>query len=302
MSGKQILLFSLIFFILTFSLLYYVLPRISFPLRIDSVPSGAYIIPWVKLEPSFEIFKSMNSWDIDAVMSDALKLHVNFSIATPNETRTIQGIVYLGHDEDYLYVGGKFYGMGKNPASTVDLTLTNYFNLYLDVANNGVLNFPESGSEVSVWVNPEAEQHNDTDNWHTGLIWSYDDLVWSLSHARSEEYVWLSGEDYCQPNAQLAFALGDMDALYEASTETVIVLYSRHLWQSATSQINLLQMRQGERWTMGFLFELGYDNWSGEYSDFVDGWPQKIYPYLTNNTSWWPKLVIDLTNPPSGFA
>lgn len=297
-SKWGLLLMLALVIVLVFSLFYFVLPKILFPLRLDSIPSGAYIVPWMRPEPYFETIKSMNSWNIDAVMAEALKLYVNFSITIPNETRTVQSIVYLGHDKEYLYIGGKFYSMGKNPATTVDLTLANYFNLYLDVANNGVLNFPESGSMFSVWVNPEAEQRSATDNWRTGIIWSYDDLVWSYSHSRSEEYVWLTGEYYYQPKAQPASALGSMDALYETSTGTVIILFSRYLWQPATSEINALQIRQGERWVMSFNIELRIFLEYFEDGLFVDGWPMSTFPYSSHDSFWWPKLVIDLTNPP----
>ncbi len=80
-----------------------------------------------------------------------------------------------------------------------------------------------------------------------------------------------------------------------------MVLFSRFLSRPALSEIDALQMKFGERWVMGFLIELGYNTWYGTYTDFVDGWPQKIYPYLSNDSSWWPKLVIDLTNPPANM-
>jgi len=284
MSWKHLLLFFLLFSILVSSLLYYVVPKILFPLRKDTIPSGAYVIPWMKPSPSFQGIMSMSYWDIDTVMAEALKLNITFRIEVPNGTRVIPSTVYLGHDKDYLYIGGKFHGMYRNPATDATLTLNNYFNILFDVADDGALNFPESGSMFEVWVNPGAY-------WRTKLVWSYDDLIWG--------YLWLTGEDYYTPNAQPAFALSHFDALYDNSTGTVIILFSRFLRRAATSEINALQMRSGERWVMGFLLELGYDSWSGELSDFVDGWPQKTYPYLSNNCSWWPKLCIDLTNPPT---
>jgi len=263
-------------------------------LRIDTIPQGAYIVPWMRPSLSFDEITSMTCYDIDAVMTGALKLNMTFTINIINGTRVVPSTVYLSHDKNYLYVGGKFRGMYENPTTTVKRTLSNYFNIYFDVANDGILTFPESGSMLGVYVNPGA-------CWRTEFAWNYEDLVWSQSRTLPHS-VWLMGYSYYSPNAQPAFAIGNyFDALYDNSTGTVIILYSKYLCNPATSEINMLQMRQGERWVMGFLIEIGYDR-SGEYVDFVDGWPHKIYPYSSNDASTWPKLVIDLTNPPPGFT
>lgn len=257
--------------------------------------------------PSIETLQTMPGidgppWNIDSVMADALKLSMTFRISCQHEiiseTRVVPSTVYLGHDMEYLYVGGKFQGMYRNPASNPpddpNLGLPNYFDIFFDVANDGVLTFPESGSHLTVEIDKDA-------NWRTRMISSYDDKLWSYS-SEVPRSVWLRGEDYYWPNAPPAFASGTWDLWYHNSTGTLIILFSRFLRHPATSKINSLQMRSGERWVMGFLFELGYSTWFGEYANFVDGWPQKTYPYLSNDSSWWPKLVIDLTNQPPGFT
>ncbi len=302
MSRKRILSFALLFGILVTSL-FYVLPTVTNPLRIDDVSADAYVVPWMRPNPSIDVVKSLRSWNIDAVMTAALKLNITFNIAIPrfNQTRMVPSTIYLGHDKNYLYVGGRFVGMGQNPASTSSTVLYSYLNVYFDVDNDGVLTSPESGSSLEVGVGPEVALRNETDSWRSYLIWSYDDLVWSRSTVRPGQDVWLTGEKYYSPTAQPSFALGEMDTLYDQSTETLMVLFSRFLSRPALSEIDALQMKFGERWVMGFLIELGYNTWYGTYTDFVDGWPQKIYPYLSSDSSWWPKLVIDLTNPPANM-
>jgi len=234
-------------------------------------------------------------WDIEAVMADALAWNITFRIEIPHGTRVIPSTVYLGHDQDYLYIGGKFRGMYKNPVSnfTPGPVLNNYFKIFFDVANDDVLTFPESGSDLGVNLMKDAD-------WYTRRIVFYEDFLWGYSPvSKRETFRFVS--DYYDPEAQPAFAVRNSITLYDNSTGTLIILFSRYL-RRPELPVNGLQMRSGERWVMGFLLELGYNNWYGEWQDFVDGWPQKIYPYLSNDSSWWPKLVIDLTNPPPSFS
>jgi len=297
MSWKRILLFSLSFSVLVFSLLYFVLPDILYPLRRDRIPPDAYIIPWMKPIPSIEELNlhpqlpgEPPPFDIDIVMTGALKLDITFRIDIPNGPRVVPSTVYLGHDLDYLYIGGKFFGMYANPYIDPDgYILPNYLNILFDVANDGVLSTPESGSRLSCFVNNER-----------AFMWSYHDMVWAYSSMDKRAY-WYLAENYYEYSlgkAQPAFALGRAAEAYDNSTGTLIMLFSRFLRLSRNSEVNALQIRRGECWVMGFFLELGYATWiSGGPADYVDGWPQKIYPYLSNDASWWPKLAIDLSNP-----
>jgi len=298
MQGRRILLFSLFFSILAGSLIYYVLlPRtVTHPLRIDSIPADAYAVPWIRPNPAISVLNSlMSPWNVDAVMTGALRLNITFRIITLNETRVVSSTIYLSHDLDYLYIGGRFQRMFTNPASDSNLTLPNYFNVLFDVNDDGELKSPESGSALGVLVYE--------DDWRTSG-W-YRDLVWVDYSKDFHRAIWMFGDDYYKDylyKAQPSVAGVEAAAEYDNSTGTLAILFSRHLRLSEIADINALQMRSGERWVMGFLLELGYATWYGELSDFVDGWPRKIYPYLSNDCSWWPKLVIDLTNPPSGFT
>ncbi|MGQ9461427.1 MAG: hypothetical protein ACUVRA_09415 [Candidatus Bathyarchaeaceae archaeon] len=293
MSWKRILLMLLLFSVLAFSLIYYALSNFLYRLRIDEIPSDAYVVPWMRPNPSIETLKAMmQHWNVDNVMIGALRLNISFSITITirNETRVVPSSVYLGHDMDYLYIGGKFTGMFTNPASEPNCMLPNYFNILFDVDSDGKLAFPESGSRLSVLV------FNDT--WMTSG-W-YHDLLWTTGENEFHHSIWGFAEDYYFPKAQPAMAFGGGFAEYDDLTGTLAIIFSRNLRLPAISEVNALQIRPGERWTLGFLLELGFARYS-ELSDFVDGWPQKIYPYLSNDSSWWPKLVIDLTNPPPEF-
>ena len=255
-------------------------------------------MPWMRPSPSIETIESLSTqsltmppWDIKAVMAGALKLNINFTITLPNGTRTMQSTVYLGHDSDFLYVGGEFRGMYRNPTSTEKVAYTNYFVLLLDVANDGALTFPESGSRFSVALHENA-------GWNTGMVWSVQDQIWLDYVPAERRAAWVLGYDVDLPVS----TAGNFAAEYDNSTGTVIMLFSRHLRKEGFYTDNALQMKLGERWAMRFLLELAYSNdSSGAYQDFVDGWPRKTYPYLDNDASWWPKLVIDLTNPPVSF-
>lgn len=281
--------------------MYYVLPRVIHPLRIDPIPPGAYIVPWMRQNPSIEelslIMPGVPPWNIDAVMSEALRIEMIFRVVTLSETRVIPGEVYLGHDRDVLYIGGIFRGMYMNPAShppdDPELVLPNIFNIFFDVANDGVLSFPESGSHIAVSLSEDA-------SWHTGAFCRYDDNVWDNHVDAINRSAWIFAENYYSPNAKPASDFGGIAMEYDSSTGTLIILFSRLLSQPALDA-NGLQMRSGERWAMGFLLELGYATWYGPYQNFVDGWPRNIYPYLSNDSSWWPKLVIDLANPPANM-
>lgn len=303
MRRKRIFLFSLFFSILAGTLIYYVLPRVLYTLRRDPLPTGAYAIPWMRPSPSIAELASVPidspPWDIATVMAYSLKLSMTFTINIPNETRVIPSTIYLGHDTSLLYVGGKFEGMYTNPVSNpLGETLPNYFSIFFNVANNGVLKQPESGSRLSVFISPSAD-------WHTGKMWGYHDMMWLDYSSSYGHAAWILADNYYEQylhKAQPAFAIENVVLEYDNSTGTLIILFSRYLWRTGNSEVNTLQMRSGERWVMGFLLELGYAINSQPGTDFVDDWPQKTYPYLSNDASWWPKLVIDLTNPPPSFS
>jgi len=229
-------------------------------------------------------------YDIDLVMSGALKLDMTFRIDIPNGTRVMPSTVYLGHDSDYLYVGGEFHGMYINPASTSERTRPNAFSILFDVTNDGVLTYSESGSRLAAYVSstgPRARFYND-------MVWAY------LS--QDKHSAWITAENYYAlylQKAQPASPLKNDEMEYDIPTGTVTILFSRYLGQPSSSEFNALQMRQGERWVMSFFLELRYIT-NGVYPyDFVDGWPRNTYPYTSDDSSWWPKLVIDLANPPA---
>ena len=305
MHWKRIVLFSLLFFILAVSLFYYVHSNVQRPLRKDTVPAGAYVVPWMKPSPSIRELNTNPAyaavdappWSIDMIMATALRLNITFRITTRNETRVIPSTVYLGHDKEFLYVGGKFQGMYRNPASNPDddptLTLPNCFSIYFDVDNDGKLSFPESGSELAVCLGKGA-------GWHVGKSWKYEDRLWWKSNNPFAEnrYGWDFVADYYQPNPQPALSLGDDAVEYDNSTGTLIMLFSKYLSRPEISETDRLQMRIGECWVMGFILELYYATWYEGMQNFVDGWPRNTYPWLSDDSSWWPKLVIDLTNPP----
>jgi len=292
--------------VLGVSLFYYALSTVPRPLRKDSVPAGAYVVPWMRPSPSITEL-NMNPdyaavdappWNISVVMAAALRLDITFRITTRNETRVIPSTVYLGHDEKFLYVGGEFHGMGTNPASYSykwpDTTLPNCFSLFLDVANDGKLSFPESGSELAVCIDRDA-------GWHTGKSWKYEGRLWWKSNNPFAEkrYFWDFTEAYYQPNPEPALSVGDATTEYDNSTGTLIMLFSKYLSRPKISETDGLQMRPGERWVMGFNLELYYATWYEGNQNFADGWPRNTYPYFSDDASWWPKLVIDLTNPPA---
>jgi len=302
MLWKRILLLSIFFFILTVSLVYYyALPKmLEKPLRMDAVPSGAYLIPWMRPNPSIAELNQnpqMNSaptFDVDAVMAGALKLDMTFQIDTPGGKRVVPSTVYLGHDTDHLYVGGKFVGMGLNPASDPPgpdprRTVPNTFQILFDVYDSGVLRFPESGSRLDMYADFDGRVH----------MWISHDVVW-VYLPEDGRSAWIMADNV--PGLKGEVSIRDMIAQYDNSTETLTMLFSRFLSMPNSLQGNALQMRSGECWVMGFLIELGFTTNTAHFGDYVDGWPKKAYPYLSDDSSWWPKLAIDLSNPPSQYS
>jgi hypothetical protein len=300
---KRVLLVSILLLVLAISLFYYVLPNVLHPLRIDTVPAGAYIVPWMRPNPSIEVLGGIPldqlPWNLDAVMAGALRLNITFRVPVPGQTRVVPSTVYLGHDSEYLYVGGNFSGIGPDPNSNAKGGYPDYFNVLFDVANDGVLTFPESGSAMSVDVSPPGAKPP-PQGWDCPLSYWYQEKVW-------RDYIPVIGRgawDFADSVGMMALTVGSMAAEYNNSTGTLVVIFSRHLWQAGFWTNNALQMRPGERWVMGFMLELGLWNFptvANPYTDYVDGWPRNTYPYLSDDSSWWPKLVIDLTNPPSSF-
>ena len=118
MISKRILLFAILFTILIVSSIFIVSKWIlEEPLRIDTIPSDAYVVPWMQPNPSISVLKTYQSnpygpppFNVDSVMANALKLNMTFNITVSSGPRVIPSTVYLGHDEHYLYVGGEFRG------------------------------------------------------------------------------------------------------------------------------------------------------------------------------------------------
>ena len=299
LKAKRTLIFLLLFSILTFSLYYFVLPSILYPsrpLRVDSVPAGTYVVPWMQPNPSISVLKTYQSnpygpppFNVDSVMANSLKLSMTFNITVSSGSRVIPSTVYLGHDEDYLYVGGEFRGMGLNPNNDPNTTLANYMSIFLDVDDNGTLSFPEAGSQIVVFV------YNDT--WTTNGL--YDDLLWTDYNNVLQRASWVRAEDYTFPKAPAGITLASGFAEYDNPTGTLTFIIARFLRYPSLDKINALQMQPGERWVMGFVLELGFGSDGGSMSNNVDGWPRTIYPFLSSDSSWWPKLAIDLSNTPA---
>jgi hypothetical protein len=290
MRWKRVLLFSILFLILAISLFYYILPNVLHPLRIDPVPAGAYIVPWMRPNPWFGQIPA--TFNIDAVMAYALKLNMTFRINMwDGTTRVIPSTVYLGHDQNYLYIGGKFVSMYSNPASEPNgWTEPNVFSIYFDVANSGVLKTPEAGSSYAVTIDVPQE---------TLTAGGCSDMVWAYESTTYKHMVWMPAENYLGPiKGETIFSLAAQTAEYDNSTGTVTILFARYLNRPGMEDINALQMRPGERWVMGFLLELKYQK---ELDNRVDGWPKTTFGIWSNDSSWWPKMVIDLTNPPPSF-
>jgi hypothetical protein len=239
---------------------------------------------------------SLNSqpWDIDAVMAGALKLNMTFTINLPNETRIVPSTVYLGHDSQYLYVGGQFQGMYLNPNDYDGAAFANMFGILFDVTDNGTLTFPEAGSLFgdSLWQNASL-QFNEA-------AWSFDDVLWWKIPWEIAP-TWNLQSDFYSPKAEPAFAEKDTAAEYDNLTGTLTVLFSRYLWCPANSLTNAFQMRPGERWVMGFMLILGYASTGNLFTGgSLVTWPEG-YSFESSDSSWWPKLVIDLTNPPATY-
>jgi hypothetical protein len=295
---KRVLLLAILLSILVGSLLYILLPGILYPLRVDKIPSGAYVVPWMQPNPSIgqlnlhaQLPYGPPTFDIESVMANSLKLNMTFNIDIANGTRVVPSAVYLGHDSDYLYVGGKFVGMGTNPTNKPnDGIMGNFFQILFDVYNGGVLKTPESGSRTSVVLYEERP----------GALFYYD-MVWISKSAYDNGLPYWEMSENLEDIGIHIQALATMDGIaeYDNSTGTVSVLFARLLRLPSISQVDALQIRAGERWVMGFLVEMGFETQAGVFQEYVGGWPQKAYPYLSNDSSWWPKIAIDLTNPPS---
>jgi len=106
---KKILVVSIPISVSTFNLFYFVFPNILHPLRIDTVPADAYVVPFIHPNPPIKTIRQsappwgdMPPWNIECVMPGALKLDITFNLHTPNGTRVISSTVCLGHDLEYL--------------------------------------------------------------------------------------------------------------------------------------------------------------------------------------------------------
>ncbi len=274
--------------------------------RIDPLPQGAYVIPWLTTSPNIGAIDATpptnQPWHIDLVMRGAMTFDVNFHIPLPNGTRLVPSTVYVGHDQNFLYVGGIFRGIYSNPTSTSTVEYNERFNLLLDTDNDGILTNPESGSVLLANIGCSLYPSNcglGADGWGaSALAYGYTDMAWNEHAPFIERSAWEFAGDICTAKGLTYISsVGGYTVEYNVWNGTLVVLFSRHLFVPGACN-NGLQMRLGERWVMSFLLELGYQNQTAIYQDLMDGWPMNVYPYLSNSTTSWPKLVVDLTNPP----
>jgi hypothetical protein len=241
------------------------------------------------MKPDSSINQLPWNFDVSVVMKGALKLEMTFTIDLPNGTRSISSEIYLSHDSTCLYIAGRFVGVYSNPFSVPNgTTLPDFFQIMFDVPNDGVLKPPESGSRLSMFIYPDGAK-----------IWGYHDVTWQYAPGYDRSVFWLA-DNLVPPPSVLAWG-STFAKEYDNTTGTLTEVFSRFLNCSGNSDVNALQMQLGERWVMGFVLELGYATWSPGFGDYVDGWPRNIYPFLSNDSSWWPKMVIDLTNPPTTY-
>ena len=303
MNRNRILLISVLFSILTVSMFWYAFWNSGKPVRLDTIPSGAYNVPWMQPNPSIEELNkhaqgpnAPPTFNIDTVMTSALKLNIDFEINISSSIRDVQGTVYLGHDSQYLYVGGKFVGMYMNPTYVPGHILGgSYLQIMFDVDNSGTLRTPEAGSRASVAVGQTGPE----------MLFYYD-MAWiGLPIFRQGRPYWEMTQNL-QSIGFIARTIATVEgaATYENKTGTLQVLFERLLSTPSISSVDALQMRSGERWVMGFLIEMGFENPAGEFQNYVDGWPRTSYPYTSpdsSDSSWWPKLAIDLSNPPTTY-
>lgn len=296
---RRLLIFLLFLSILIVSLLFWIygFPYFS-PLRVDSIPPEAYIVPWAT--PSRPIQRLLEEvwntpvhlrppWKIEEVMAEALKINMKFNLTMPNGTIiTVPSTIYLSHDAEFLYIGGIFRRIGKNPykdPENPNMIFHHIFSIYFDVDNDGTLTYPESGSRLQAAVAKSGRV----------VLCMYDDLVWS------NNYWWYTQDIY--DGHPPDFAVGAYLAVYKNSTEDLIILFERRL-RCPKLGANALQMRRGERWVMSFLVEIRFGSFHQYSLGSWCGWPRDIrFPNETHwrgfsfesNSSWWPKLVIDLT-------
>jgi hypothetical protein len=296
----DILLFSLLLVILIGGFLYYALPYVLFRPRIDPIPAGAYIVPWMNPNPSIASLVGIPldqlPWNIDTAMTGALKLNITFTIPLPGQTLVVPSTVYLGHDAEYLYVGGSFSGIGPDPFSTPQTGYPDYFDILFDVADSGALTFPEAGSVMSVIVAPPGSEPVPY-GWVCPTITFYQELGWQNYISAVGYASW----DFAQGHGMNAVTVGDMVTEYDNSTGTLVILFSRHLGGVAGYYKNSFQMSPGERFVMGFLLQLGFAGEGSSYNIYQGSWPESNYFWSSNNSSSWPKLVIGLTNPPATY-
>jgi len=287
-------MFSIFFSILLVGgIVYYIVQtNISF-LRRDRIPSNAIVVPWMIPNPSVEtVFTySINSqpWNIESVMAGSVKISASFAIKLVNETRNVSSTVYLGHDSTYLYVGADFHGIFLNPTAVNNTNAPPHiFAMLFDVDNEGNLTFPEAGTLVDVGVFENASLNHDQE------VWSFDDLFWWNSQ------YWSQGYEYYSPKAAPGHAVKAEAVEYDNVTGTLTIVYSRSLSDPSDSQINKFQMKSGERWVMSFMLMAGFADRYNLYQNMIVSWPQG-YSFQSADSSWWPKLAIDLGNPPNTY-
>lgn len=273
------------------------------PLRRDAIPSGAYVVPWMTSTESIASLYATppqaQPWNLTAAMRGSLTLDITFNIALPNGTRIVHSTIFLGHDLNLLYIGGIFRGMYSNPNSHTNPDGSydvppNYLKMLVDVNNDGVLKAPESGSDPVVFVPCLFDPSRcglGSGGWGSiDTFPGYDDLAW-VNYVPEYRH---GGFDLTSHICLQPSTLAGIATEYNYSSGDLVIVFAKRLSQP-NSCADGLQMRSEERWVVGFLFELGYAK-EAPLSDYVSGWPITAYPYLSTDSSSWPKLAIDLAN------
>jgi len=301
MQSRRVIFLSLLFPIIVAGLVI-TSPLYYHPLRRDNVPIGAYTIPWMTPNPSIAVLGSIATpllpWNISSVIGNGLKLEINFRVVLPKETLIVTATIYLGHDSDYLYLGATFRGAWLDPTASAQAYGSDDFQILFDADNDGQLSYPEAASDLPTYIcAPVNERAGYCQPYYNTAGWGRPNL--SGAGDRAWQGNWEDASLSCPSPFNSA---GGWTSEYNNNTGTLELLLARHLSVPNTCG-NGIHMRSGERWVMGFLLQFGYSNTNASmpYTDFVDDWPRLAYPFPTNDASWWPKLVIDLTRPPLGY-
>lgn len=288
-------------FIILFSILAVLILRILFYSTLVGIPKDAIIVNTMNA-PSFDGILEKDEWQ------KATHLTVNFTFEN-GETHPAD--IYLGHDNEALFVGAIVWHVGPNPYSFPDgWWFPDALVLYFDTDNDGKLTTPEDAKSALIVIGIENNREMIKDAWVLDWYWNDSRLSTAIHWfekrpSLSTEAYWVLDDDRSSIVNIILKYLNNSIVGYNPLDGTQYFEFGFELNPQDITQDGL-HVKPGELKVIGLAIEYyrqrGFNDTTPLGPEIYDDWPGDGYtPDVFANATKYAKIAIDLRKHASIF-